>query len=54
MEIQGIKVGTIIEGPKWPEPVEIKKVDYRGDYVHINYYSIEPSVESYLISAQKQ
>ena len=35
MEIQGIKVGTIIEGPKWPEPVEIKKVDYDGDYVHI-------------------
>lgn len=25
----------IIGGPKWPEPVEIKKVDYTGDYVHI-------------------
>ena len=25
----------IITGPKWPEPVEIKKVDYTGDYVHI-------------------
>ena len=35
MEIQGIKVGTIIEGPKWPEPVEIKKIDYGVDYVHI-------------------
>ena len=27
--------GIIITGPKWPEPVEIKKVDYTGDYVHI-------------------
>jgi hypothetical protein len=35
LEIQGIKVGTIITGPKWPEPVEIKRVDYGRDYVHI-------------------
>jgi superfamily II DNA or RNA helicase len=35
MEIQEIKAGIIITGPKWPEPVEVKKVDYSGDYVHI-------------------
>lgn len=34
METQEIRAG-IITGPKWPEPVEIKKVDYTGDYVHI-------------------
>lgn len=26
-----LKVGMVIEGPKWPEPVEIKKVDVIGD-----------------------
>jgi SNF2 family DNA or RNA helicase len=35
MEIQDIKAGIIITGPKWPEPVEIKRVDYNGDYIHI-------------------
>ena len=35
MEIQAIKIGIIISGPKWPEPVEIKRVDHNGDYVHI-------------------
>ena len=27
--------GKIIEGPFWPEPIEIKKVENYGDYVHI-------------------
>jgi superfamily II DNA or RNA helicase len=27
--------GTVIEGPFWPEPVEIKKVDTVGERVHI-------------------
>jgi superfamily II DNA or RNA helicase len=30
-----LKPGIIITGSKWPEPVEIKKVDNTGDYVHI-------------------
>jgi superfamily II DNA or RNA helicase len=30
-----LKPGIIITGSKWPEPVEIKKVDNEGDYVHI-------------------
>jgi hypothetical protein len=34
-EIQEIKAGIIITGPKWPEPVEIKRVGYNGDYIHI-------------------
>ena len=29
------KEGMVIEGPFWPEPVEIKKVDEFGDRVHI-------------------
>ena len=35
METQELRPGIIIAGTKWPEPVEIKKVDYTGDYVHI-------------------
>ena len=27
--------GTIIKGPNWPEPVEIKLIEDAGDYVHI-------------------
>lgn len=30
-----IKEGTIIEGPFWPEPVEIKKVTEVGERIHI-------------------
>lgn len=30
-----IREGTIIEGPFWPEPVEIKKVTEVGERLHI-------------------
>ena len=30
-----LKEGEIIEGPFWPEPIEIKKVENYGDYLHI-------------------
>lgn len=30
-----IKEGMVIEGPFWPEPVEVKKVDVFGDRIHI-------------------
>ena len=30
-----IKEGMVIEGPFWPEPVEVKKVDEFGDHIHI-------------------
>ena len=30
-----IKQGTVIEGPNWPEPVEIKLIEESGDYVRI-------------------
>jgi superfamily II DNA or RNA helicase len=30
-----LKPGIIITGSKWPEPIEIKKVDIEGNYVHI-------------------
>lgn len=31
MDVSELDVGALIEGPKWPEPVEIKKVDRLGD-----------------------
>ena len=30
-----LKEGSIVEGPFWPEPVEIKKIEEFGDYIHI-------------------
>ena len=33
--IEDIKPGTIIIGPKWPEPVEVKKIDNEGSYLHL-------------------
>ena len=35
MYVDDLKVGTIIEGPKWPEPVVIKKLDRAGDDIHL-------------------
>ena len=35
MERSQLREGTLIEGPKWPEPVEVKKVDAFGDDVRI-------------------
>jgi superfamily II DNA or RNA helicase len=35
MEVQEIRPGIVISGPKWPEPVEVKKADVSGDYVRI-------------------
>jgi len=35
MRIEEVKPGVIITGPKWPEPVEIKKVENSGEYVNI-------------------
>ena len=29
------KTEIIITSPKWPEPVEIKRVDYNANYIHI-------------------
>jgi len=33
--MERIKQGSIIRGPYWPEPVEIKLVEEAGDYIHI-------------------
>jgi len=30
-----LREGIIIEGPFWPEPVEIKRVEEFGDRIHI-------------------
>lgn len=35
MQVDELKPGLIVTGPKWPEPIEIKKVENSGEYVHI-------------------
>ena len=35
MEIAELKAGITITGPKWPEAVQIKKVETSGKYVHL-------------------
>ena len=35
MDISELKVGAVIEGPKWPDPVEIKKIDELDEGVNI-------------------
>src|SRR2546426_1815835 len=35
LELRDIRPGTILVGPKWREPVEVKKIDNDGSYVHI-------------------
>lgn len=35
MQIEELKPGLIVTGPKWPEPIEIKKVENTGEYIHI-------------------
>src|SRR3989442_10061399 len=35
LELKEIKPGTILVGPKWKEPVEVKTIDNDGSYVHI-------------------
>ncbi len=35
MEISELKPGIVVTGPKWPEPIEIKKTENSGKYVHI-------------------
>jgi hypothetical protein len=33
--MQNIKQGSIIRGPIWPEPVEVKLIEEAGEYIHI-------------------
>jgi len=35
MMIGKLKVGSIVSGPVWPEPVEIKLIEETGEYIHI-------------------
>jgi len=35
MQVEDVKPGTVITGPKWPEPVDVKKIDKEGSYVHL-------------------
>lgn len=33
--MENIKQGSIISGPNWPEPIEVKLIEEIGDFVHI-------------------
>lgn len=35
MDVEDLKVGMIVKGKRWKEPIEIKKIDKLGKYVHI-------------------
>ena len=35
MDVNEIKPGIVIEGPKWPEPIEIKKSEIIGQDIQI-------------------
>lgn len=35
MSWEEIRPGVRIQGPLWPEPVEVKWVEDRGDYLHL-------------------
>jgi superfamily II DNA or RNA helicase len=35
LDVSELRPGIIINGSKWPEPVEVKRVEYDGEYVHI-------------------
>src|SRR3989454_1485625 len=35
LELRDIRPGTILVGPKWKEPIEVKTIDNDGSYVHI-------------------
>lgn len=35
MDPNDVRPGVVISGPKWPEPVEVKKADNDGTYVHL-------------------
>jgi len=35
LEAADLRPGITVQGPKWPEPVEIKKVETSGEYVNI-------------------
>lgn len=30
MQVEEIKTGMVITGPKWPEPIEVKRIDNEG------------------------
>jgi len=35
LDISELRPGIVITGSKWPEPVELKRVDNDGSYIHI-------------------
>lgn len=35
MKVEDIKPGTVVTGSRWPEPVEVKKIESSGGYVHV-------------------
>ena len=35
MKVSELKIGAVVEGPKWPDPVEIKKIEEFGEDIKI-------------------
>ena len=35
MNIDELKPGTVVKGKRWTEPIEIKKIEIVGEYLHI-------------------
>ena len=35
MKVEDIRPGTVVTGSRWPEPVEVKKIESSGGYVHV-------------------
>ena len=59
--VEELKAGSIVRGPFWPEPVEIKLLEEAGDYIHIvgattisgrHVDQLIPSDEFYRLSVQ--
>ena len=38
MKTEELKVGMIIRGKRWKEPVEIRKIENLNEYVHLSWY----------------
>lgn len=35
MNLDDLKIGTVIKSQRWEEPIEIKRIDQLGDYIHL-------------------
>lgn len=48
-----LKPGDVVQGPYWPEPIEVKLVESFGDYVRIGNLSVVPVVADFAAPAHE-